>query len=198
VEYGIGVYAGVVVWSMVQDSALQSLDLYREYRPYLIRFRVPLWCYGVASSGVRALVLSVGLGILTILSAVFLRAPSRRLAGLFVLIPALLVLSAGTTWLAAFMGTREPRSRFVLPQLMMLWFFATPVVYPRAVLPPLIRRLLWLNPAAHLVECFQWVWLPSRKTDVVSWIVVVVASFAVFVLGWLSTKRYAGHIVDSI
>lgn len=43
--------------------------------------------------------------------------------------------------------------KFALPFLIQLWMYATPIVYPAAlVVTPLYRRILWLNPMTAVVE----------------------------------------------
>jgi ABC-type polysaccharide/polyol phosphate export permease len=45
--------------------------------------------------------------------------------------------------------------RDLLSNLMTLWFFATPIVYPLSMVPPAVRRLLNLNPFTHLAVAYQ-------------------------------------------
>ena len=66
VAYALSVYAGILVWSLIQDSALQVLNLFRDHRAYIMRFRVPLWSYAVGAGGVRALVFLIGVVLLMV------------------------------------------------------------------------------------------------------------------------------------
>lgn len=45
--------------------------------------------------------------------------------------------------------------RDLLANLMTLWFFATPIVYSMAQVPPNLQRLLALNPFTHLAIAYQ-------------------------------------------
>lgn len=46
-----------------------------------------------------------------------------------------------------------------MPVLMMVWFYATPIIYdmanPRLIAHPLLRNLLWLNPMTSIVQLFR-------------------------------------------
>jgi lipopolysaccharide transport system permease protein len=46
--------------------------------------------------------------------------------------------------------------RHVLPLLVQLWLFATPVIYSLSLLPEKWRSFAGVNPLAGLIECFRW------------------------------------------
>jgi lipopolysaccharide transport system permease protein len=45
--------------------------------------------------------------------------------------------------------------RYVVPFMVQVWMYATPVVYPASLVPERWRALLWLNPMAGVVEMFR-------------------------------------------
>ena len=45
--------------------------------------------------------------------------------------------------------------RDLLANLLTLWFFATPIIYPLSQAPPNVQRLLNLNPFTHLAVSYQ-------------------------------------------
>lgn len=45
--------------------------------------------------------------------------------------------------------------RVVVPFILQIWMYVTPVVYPRGVLPPRFRWIVELNPMTGLVEAFR-------------------------------------------
>ena len=46
--------------------------------------------------------------------------------------------------------------RYIVPFLIQIWMFATPIVYPSSLLPEPWRTLYGLNPMAGVVEGFRW------------------------------------------
>jgi lipopolysaccharide transport system permease protein len=44
----------------------------------------------------------------------------------------------------------------VLPFLLQLWFWATPVAYGSDLVPPKLHWLHWLNPMTVVVDGFRW------------------------------------------
>lgn len=75
-------------------------------------------------------------------------------------LPALVVLAGGLTlglglWLAA-LNVKYRDIRIMIPFVLQIWMYATPVVYPLALLPEPLRGLAFLNPMVGVVEGFRW------------------------------------------
>ncbi len=76
------------------------------------------------------------------------------------LLPFFLLMAIGTAlgvslWLAA-LGVQYRDVNYLLPFLVQVWMYATPVVYPASLFPERWRPLLGLNPMAGVVEGFRW------------------------------------------
>jgi lipopolysaccharide transport system permease protein len=76
------------------------------------------------------------------------------------LLPALFVLTIVTalgagTWLAA-LNVRYRDFQYVVPFLVQVWFFATPVVYAASLFPHTVQVILGLNPMVGVTEGFRW------------------------------------------
>ena len=54
--------------------------------------------------------------------------------------------------------------RDLLANLLTLWFFATPIIYPLSQAPERVRRLFNLNPFTHLAIAYQEIlFIPARS-----------------------------------
>jgi lipopolysaccharide transport system permease protein len=67
-----------------------------------------------------------------------------------------LILAIGIGSGFAALTVRFRDFRHVLPFLVQLWLFATPVIYPLSLLPEKWRSFAGINPLAGLIECFRW------------------------------------------
>ncbi|MDQ7030314.1 MAG: ABC transporter permease [Ardenticatenia bacterium] len=75
-------------------------------------------------------------------------------------LPMWLVLAVAATlgtgaWLSA-LNVQYRDVRHLVPFLVQVWFFATPVVYPGSLVPLPWRYLYALNPMVGVVEGFRW------------------------------------------
>ncbi|MEW6336980.1 MAG: ABC transporter permease [Acidobacteriota bacterium] len=162
VPYPLFAYAGLLVWtffsqaiSQAGGSLVSSANLITKV--YFPRAVVP------ASSVLSGLVdLAVATPVLVLLMVYYGVNPGGRL----ILVPVVLILAVGSAfgvglWLSAL--TVEYRDvRYVVPFLVQIWLFMTPVIYPASQVGPLLASrglpvwLLGLNPMAGVVEGFRW------------------------------------------
>ena len=55
--------------------------------------------------------------------------------------------------------------RYVIPFLLQLLMFASPIIYPASLVPERFQWLLALNPLSGLIEAFRYVVIPSHGLD---------------------------------
>lgn len=82
--------------------------------------------------------------------------PSLRLLTLPVLVLWVTVVAlAFGSWLAA-LNVRYRDVQHVVPVMLQVWMYVTPVIYPTSLVPERFRGLLALNPLTSVVESFRW------------------------------------------
>jgi lipopolysaccharide transport system permease protein len=79
---------------------------------------------------------------------------------MLIFLPMIILLAAGLTlglglWLAA-LNVKYRDVRVMIPFVLQVWMYATPVVYPQHLLPEPWRTYAVLNPMAGVVEGFRW------------------------------------------
>jgi lipopolysaccharide transport system permease protein len=87
--------------------------------------------------------------------------------------------------------------RYVIPFLVQLWMFATPVVYPASLVPREWQWALYLNPMAGVVEGFRSAFL-GRGFDVVGMVVSFSIAAVLFAAGTAYFKRVEERFADII
>jgi lipopolysaccharide transport system permease protein len=73
---------------------------------------------------------------------------------------------AVTLWLAA-LCVKYRDVGVIIPFLVQIWLFASPVAYPVSLVPQKWRLLYSLNPMAPVIEGFRWALLGSPPPDMV-------------------------------
>lgn len=154
--YPLFAFAALVPWgyfSQALTSASGSIVSHgamigKIYFPRLVLPVVPLLS-GLVDFG-------VALAVLGALMAWFGVAPGLAALALpaFLLLATASALAVGV-WLAA-LNAYYRDFRYVIPFLLQIWLFATPIVYPSSMLPEKWRALYGLNPMASVVEGFRW------------------------------------------
>ncbi|MDA8106804.1 MAG: ABC transporter permease [Nitrospiraceae bacterium] len=180
IPYPIFVYAGLLPWnyfSSTMGSASNSLVASSNLisKVYFPRLIIP------ASSALAVLldflIASVILGGMMIY---YNFTPS--LTGI-ILLPALVglifIIAVGSgLWLSA-LNVEYRDFQYVIPFLIQIWLFATPVIYPATMVPEQYRIFLALNPMGGIIEAFRAALLGGT---VIRWEQLCISSAVAFLL----------------
>jgi lipopolysaccharide transport system permease protein len=198
VPYPIFSFSALVPWtlfasalaaaatSLVQNSSLVS-------KVYFSRLSLPLAAaLACIVDFLFALVVLVGMLV------VYGYSPGVRILWLPVLVLlALLTAVAVGTWLAA-LNVRYRDFRYVVPFLVQLWLFATPVAYGSSLVPEKWRLVLALNPMAGVVEGFRWALVGAEQQPSAMIAVSAGVTLLVLVSGLIYFQRVERTFADVI
>ncbi len=140
----------------------------------------------------------ISLIVLVVLMAYYAIIPNAAV----LLLPFFLLMAIGTAlgvslWLAA-LGVQYRDVNYLLPFLVQVWMYATPVVYPASLFPERWRPVLGLNPMAGVVEGFRWALTGSGDPPGLMLLVSVAIILALVVSGlafFRNTERTFADIV---
>jgi lipopolysaccharide transport system permease protein len=122
-------------------------------------------------------------------------------AEVVVLVPLVVLLVITTLavafWLAA-LNVEYRDVRYILPFLLQMWFFATPIAYPSSLLSEPGRTLLGLNPLAGVVEGFRWALLGTSPAPGPMLLVSSTVAIVMFLTGLFYFQRVEGRFADVI
>ncbi len=202
--YAVFAYAGLLPWQYFASALTRTSSnlvdntnlITKVYFPRLI---IPL--SGVVSSLVD---FAVGLVMLAVLMVIF----RIQLTWTVLLLPAFLALAMATAlgfglWLSA-LNVRYRDIKQLLPFVVQLWMYITPVIYPVTIIPAPLRPLLALNPMTGVVSGFRWALLGDAsavtglQAPVLLFALSVVIAIVVLVTGlfyFRSTERTFADII---
>jgi lipopolysaccharide transport system permease protein len=198
VPYFIFSFAGLLGWtifngtvakaaaSLVGNAALVS----KVYFPRLI---LPLST--VLSTLVDFVVALVAMIIFMLIWHV---APGRQIAllPLWVLLTALLAMGLGL--LAAALTVSYRDVQYIIPVLLQLALYASPVAYSLAAVPATLRPWFALNPLAGLLEAFRWSLLGTSSLNLPAVAYSATCAVAAFLVGAVCFKRMERRFADVI
>ena len=108
----------------------------------------------------------------------------------------LFVLALGFAFLFAAIQVFVRDLSAALPQLLMLWMFASPVFYARESLPEAYRPLLAFNPFTHYPEFFRGALLHTPAPALAGDTIALLGAVLVLVVGWAIFRRLNPHFED--
>jgi lipopolysaccharide transport system permease protein len=88
--------------------------------------------------------------------------------------------------------------RFVIPLLLQVWMYATPVIYPADLVPERWRVLYFLNPMAGIIDGYRRVWVYGQEP--LLWTLALGAGVSILLLfiGYPVFKRLEPSFADLI
>ena len=181
VPYPVFVFSGLLIWNFFSSgisSCSNSLagSAAMVSKVYFPRIAIPLASIGV--SLVDFLISSV---LLLILMAIYKVTPSWQiiLIPFFALGTFTSMLGIGL-WLSAITVTYRD-FRFIVPFMLQIWMYVTPVIYPVSFIPSDYRWLLYLNPVVGWVDGTRSAflgtpinWLPIFLSLIMSFLLITV------------------------
>lgn len=196
VPYPIFAYAALLPWQLFSNTMGQASNslvtnsnlIKKVYFPRLI---IPLSSAlsGLVDFAVAFLVL-IGMMIFyrivpgwgVLLLPVFL---------LFTLMASLAV----SLWLSA-LNVQYRDVRYMVPFLIQLWLFATPVIYPTSKVPEKWQALYSMNPMVGVVEGFRWALLGNASPPMGPMLLSALATFVLLVGGLFYFRRVEDSFAD--
>jgi lipopolysaccharide transport system permease protein len=114
-----------------------------------------------------------------------------------VLLPQIL-LTMGITFLGAALTVFYRDVRFIVPLVLQVWFFATPVIYPVTLVPQSLRPIYMLNPMAGFVQSYRRILLEGLPPVGGNLALSAAVALAVFLIGYRVFKQLEDSFADVI
>lgn len=193
-NYPLFLFVGLLAWQFFSFSVSSATTAFVRDRYLVQKTKFPL----------EVIPLSITLSnffnfiIALLLLIVFLIiAGSLPFPNILLLLPAslaLLTLTSGSALLMASLQVKYRDTKFFVQSLLMLWFYATPIIYNLEVIPPSIKVLFFLNPLTTIFELFH-LSLTTSGATLGSYLVAANAALTVLIVGsgirvFQKEKRY--------
>ena len=187
VPYPIFSYTALVPWTFFANGIMQGANVLVNNSDMIRKIYFPRLTMPIATVLAGLVDFALAFIVLLGMMVVYHFLPSANYDikfGLNVLwLPMFLLLAFVTTlgvtfWLSA-MNAQFRDVRYVVPFLVQVWLFLTPIAYPSSLVDMPWRLLFGLNPMAGVVEGFRWVLL---GTDTAPGPMIIVSSVTAVIL----------------
>lgn len=194
--YSIYLLSGTLGWSLFTEVLSRCTSIFIDNANLMKKVRFPKICLPVITSGV-ALVNSA----LLFLATLIIMGLFGRFPGIYVLwvLPLSLVTLVFGLSIGLILGTINVFVRDiaqVVPVVLQLWFWFTPIVYSVEILPARLRPLINLNPMACLVRGFQNALLFDTSPPWLRILIVGICSCVLLIFALFLFRRASGEMVD--
>ena len=195
VPYPLFSLAALVPWTYFATAAANGSSSLVGSQHLIAKVYFPRVLVPLAAVLMPAVDLAIAFGMLLVLMAWYHVMPGAAVA-LLPLYAALGVCAAFavTLWTSA-LSVRYRDARYVLPFVIQIWLFVTPVAYPASMVPERWRLVYAINPMATVVEGFRSALLGTAGPGSMAVVSVVVVA-AALVAGGAYFRSVEGSIVD--
>jgi lipopolysaccharide transport system permease protein len=195
VPYPLFSLAALVPWTYFATAVTNGSSSLVGNQHLLAKVYFPRVLVPLAAVMMPAVDLAVSFGMLIVLMAWYHVAPTAAMLTLPLYVAlGVLTAFAVTLWTSA-LSVRYRDARYVLPFLIQIWLFVTPVAYPASMVPERWRLLYALNPMATVVEGFRSSLLGTPAPGAMIAIAITVVA-AALVSGTAYFRSVEGSIVD--
>ncbi len=155
VPTSLAIWAGTLTWQILNESISRSVSILHDNAPYVKRVPFPLALLPLMPLGTALIGGGVSLALFAIAYCITTGSPPSSWLYVPCLLSILVLVAAGTCWLAATLGAYMRDFRHVVPLGMTLLMFVTPVLYPLSAVPAKLTPVVGLNPLAYLFEVLR-------------------------------------------
>jgi len=154
--YSLFLFCGILPWTWFSSSLLESCTALTGSGSLLRKVMFPAEILPLVTVLTGLVNFCLGLVILAAFT-VYSGLPffTLDLAWLPLIVVVQLAWTLGLAFLLSALSVHFRDIRDLLGNLMTLWFFGTPIVYPYTQAPERFRPLLDLNPVTHIVRAYQ-------------------------------------------
>lgn len=183
-------------WTAFTESLMQGTTAVTENSALLSKVALPRAVL-VLSKVIGAFALHAA-GFVVVLLALALLGHPVQWMGLPAAMLLMLVLGVAAAGLALALAAMQVFVRDVaqiVGQLLTAWFFLTPILYPREMLPERFQPLLDFNPMTSFVEAFRWLLFDAGQPSI-GWIALLAFPVLCLAIGWFVFHRLSRHFED--
>lgn len=188
--YALLVFAGILPWTLFSTGLSEAANSLIDNEKLITKVYFPRVILPVATIGVAFVDFLISFGILLALMGWYRFAPDWR----FAFLPAFALLAffaavGPSLWLAA-LNVKYRDFRYVVPFILQLGLYVSPVGFSSTLVPEQWRLLYSLNPMVGVIDGFRWCILRGQ-TEIHPPELLMSIAVTVF-FGWFGVRRFRG------
>lgn len=196
--YPVFLYAGLLPWFYVSQALSRGGTSLVGEAPLISKVYFPRLILPLSATIAPLVDLALAFVAFLGLMAWFGILPTWRILSLplFAALAATITLAAGLWISALYVKYRDVGH--ILPMLIQLWMFVSPILYPVSKVPESWRALYAMNPVVSVVEGFRWALIPGFQVDFTMFLPSLGVVFVVFVGGLIYFRSMERTFADVI
>jgi lipopolysaccharide transport system permease protein len=198
-EYRIYLFAGLLPWTFFVQAVHDSLQSISQEADLVRRAPMPVHQLPLARVAVMAIPFAIQLVVfLGIVAAVGPGLDPTLLPLLVAPVVATVLLVAAAAMLLALIDVYNRDLRYVLNNLLTVWFFLTPIVYHERMTSGPLRAVTAVDPMSWVIGQFQDVIHAGAIDQPWTYLAVPLVAAGIFVGAWLLFRRWSVDLAKQV
>ena len=197
VPYPLFLLAGLIPWTFFMNSVTGAGTSLMAQQHLITKIYFPRVYVPASTIGTHLVDMAVGLSLFAILMPYFHYYPSINLIFLPLVVLLTFAAACGLGLIFASVTVLYRDLRFVIPYMMSLLMYASPIFYTPTILSRKKQLIIAANPVTGIVTAYRWCILGS-PLDVPALLISLVATIFVLIFGLFFFRRTERYIADLI
>lgn len=196
--YSIFLCAGVLTWNLFTDIVTKSQNMFLDSANLLKKISFPRVCIPVVVVLNSVLNFLIVFGIFTLFLILIGEFPGLIFISIIPLIAVLVLLAVGLGMVVGVFNVffRDVGQFFNI--FITFWFWLTPIIYPKTILPEWVNKYLFLNPVSAPISEIQKVLISNELPNFVSILYPFVFASMLCLWGFYLYRRHSSEMVDEL
>jgi lipopolysaccharide transport system permease protein len=198
--YALFMFCGILPWTWFSSSLLESSSVLISGGNLIKKVLFPAEVLPIVTVIANMVHFFLGLPIL-LAFLIYYRHPLNLtdLVWFPVVVFTQFVFTAGLALIVSALTVHFRDLKDLLANIVTLWFFATPIIYPMHIAPGISKQVLDLNPFAHLAVSYQEILFYDGPFGHWKWLLaLLVASIGLFLLGYALFDRLRDSLAEGV
>jgi len=197
-NYPVFLFCGLLPWVCFSTSILEGANSIIRGRDLITRVLFPPQVLPVVTvfSNLANFILS--LPILFVFLLLFKVKIGIALIALPIVMIIQVVITTGLVLMFSALNVRFRDLRHILGNMIMMWFFVTPILYPSTSIPVKFRFITYINPMAMLINTYRDILFYGEFPDWFLLGITLCFGFSIFFLGNLIFNRYKESFPEDV
>jgi lipopolysaccharide transport system permease protein len=197
IPYPIFVFAGLLPWNLFSQSLGRSSQSVVSSAHLITKVYFPRLIIPLSSVGTGLVDFAVAFAILAGMMIYYGVMPTLNVAMVLPLVFLTVVAALGVGMILSALNVAYRDVGYVVPFVVQLWMFATPVIYPLSIVPKRWQWVMSLNPLTGIIEGYRSAIL-GTAFDWANLGVSVSAAVIAFLAGIVYFKRVERQFADIV
>lgn len=196
INYVLAAFTGLVVINFFSASTSQALSSVVSNGAILNKIRLPVSVFPV--SMIAANVFQMAVGVLPLLAIATLVTSKSILNVLALLLPmlALVLVCTGVGFLVSALYVFFRDLPYFYELVVFVLWISSPVFYPAAIVPPVVKPFLELNPLSPIIESIRQIALSGAVADISLIWGALLSGVLILTMGWVCFHWWRSQFMD--